>query len=313
MIVRNDKKFIPVMLMPFQEDGAIDYTALAELVAYYLDAGAGGLFANCLSSEMFNLSKEEMLKSVSFIVEKVNGRVPIVATGTFEDSLENQAQFVRQIYATGVDAVIAITGLLAKEDDSEETFRRNVENLLEWTADVPLGFYECPVPYKRIIQPDFLGQLAKTGRIKYHKDTSLDMRSIEAKIRETAGCVDFGLYDAYMAHAVDTLKAGSAGLSCIQGNYFPEMIVWLCDNYNQADKRDAVAQVQGFLIDHMEVMHYAYPTSAKYVLHKLGHAIPVRSRRKDIEELDEQAQQNLEALMEKYDRLKSEIGGFVRE
>lgn len=71
--------------------------------------------------------------------------------------------------------------------------------------------------------------------------------------------------------------------------------------------------VQRFLIDHMEVMHYAYPTSAKYVLHKLGHAIPVRSRRKDIEELDEQTQQNLEALMEKYDRLKAEIGGFVRE
>jgi len=41
---------------------------------------------------------------------------------------------------------------------------------------------------------------------------------------------NFGLYDAYMKHAVESLKAGSAGLSCIQGNYFPKLRVWLCDN-----------------------------------------------------------------------------------
>ncbi len=36
---------------------------------------------------------------------------------------------------------------------------------------------------------------------------------------------DFGLYDAYMVHAIESLKAGSAGLSCIQGNFFPELIL----------------------------------------------------------------------------------------
>src|SRR5690606_41763530 len=106
--------------------------------------GAGGLFANCLSSKMYQLSQEERLESVSFIVKKVNGRVPIVATGTFEDTIENQAEFVKAMYATGVDAVIVITGLLAKEDDSEETFYANVEKLLALTDNVPLGFYECP-------------------------------------------------------------------------------------------------------------------------------------------------------------------------
>src|SRR5690606_14362338 len=126
-MIQKDKKFIPVMLMPFQEDETIDYNALGELVEYYLEAGAGGLFANCLSSEMFDLSKEEMIRSVSFIVEKVDGRVPIVATGTFEATIENQAQFVKDIYATGIDSVIVITGLLAKEEDSEETFETNVE------------------------------------------------------------------------------------------------------------------------------------------------------------------------------------------
>ncbi len=301
--MENNKKFIPVMLMPFQEDETIDYNALGELVEYYLEAGAGGLFANCLSSEMFNLSKEEMLKSVSFIVNKVNGRVPIVATGTFEDSIENQATFVKDIYATGIDCVIVISSLLAKEEDTEETFQNNVRQLLALTGDTPLGFYECPVPYKRVLSADFLGELVKTGRIKYHKDTSLDIHSIHAKIAAAQGVENFGLYDAYMAHAVETLKAGSAGLSCIQGNYFPDLVVWLCDNFDDADKQEKVAQVQQFLIDNMDVMHYAYPTSAKYVLNKLGHAIQVVSRRKDIEELDEQTKQRLNQLLVSYEQL----------
>lgn len=277
-MIQMNKKYVPVMLMPFQEDKTIDYSALRALVEYYLEAGAGGLFANCLSSEMYALSKEEMLESVSFIVNQVNGRVPIVATGTFEDSIENQAKFVRKIYATGVDAVIVITGLLAKEDDSEDVFRANVQQLLSLTGDVPLGFYECPVPYKRILSADFLKQLVATGRIKYHKDTCLDINSIHAKIAATKDETRFGLYDAYMAHAVDSLRAGSAGLSCIQGNYFPEIVVWLCENYDNADKQEEVNKVQKFLIDNMDVMHDTYPLSAKYVLKTLGHPIELVSR-----------------------------------
>jgi 4-hydroxy-tetrahydrodipicolinate synthase len=184
------KKFVPVMLTPFQEGNSIDYKILEDLIEFYLEAGAGGLFANCLSSEMYQLTKEEMLASVSFIVEKVNGRVPIVATGTFPDSIENQAAFVKKIYSTGIDSVIVITSLLAGEEDSEEVFEANVKQLLALTGDVPLGFYECPVPYKRILSAAFLGELVETGRIRYHKDTCLDIDSVRDKIEASKDAED---------------------------------------------------------------------------------------------------------------------------
>ena len=41
---RSKKKFIPVMLMPFQEDKSIDYDSLEMLIEFYLEAGAEGLF-----------------------------------------------------------------------------------------------------------------------------------------------------------------------------------------------------------------------------------------------------------------------------
>lgn len=306
-MIRNNKEFIPVMLMPFCEDKTIDYGALEYLIELYLEAGAKGLFANCLSSEMFELSKQEMVESVSFIVQKVRGRVPIVATGTFPGAIEQQAAFVKEIYGTGIQAVIVITSLMADEHDNEETFRSNVKQLLDLTDNVPLGFYECPVPYKRVINPEFLGELAQTGRIKYHKDTSLDLDNVKEKIEVTADVADFGLYDAYMVHAVDTLKAGSRGLSCIQGNYFPELVVWLCNNFNDDLEQDKVEQVQQFFIDNMDVMHYAYPASAKYYLRGTYSWMGTTCRRTDIESLDEETKTKLNELKESYDKLKMRI------
>lgn len=304
--MKNNKKFIPVMLMPFREDKSIDYVALDSLVDFYLESGAGGLFANCLSSEMFDLSMEEMLQSVTHIVKRVNGRVPIVATGSFGATLAEQASAVQKIYSTGVSAVILITGLLAKESESEEVFRTNVLELLALTGDVPVGFYECPVPYKRVISAEMLGEFVKTGRVKYHKDTCLDIELVSAKIAATSDEPSFGLYDAYMAHATESLKAGSAGLSCIQGNYFPELVVWLCNHYNDAQLSSKITAVQSFFQKNMDVMHATYPASAKYILQQRGLKIGSTCRNGSVVP-DQTAFAELNILLDQAENLIAEL------
>jgi 4-hydroxy-tetrahydrodipicolinate synthase len=273
------KGFIPVMLMPFQNDGLIDYPALTRLTEMYIEAGAAGLFANCLSSEMFELSTEERLQSIRHVVAVAGGAVPVVATGTFAGALSEQADFVKQVHEAGTEAVIVITGLLAEETDSDAAFNERIFSLLDQTPGIPLGFYECPVPYKRVLSPEQLGQFVATGRVTYHKDTCLDIDQVRAKIAAAAGH-KFGLYDAYMGHAVESLRAGAAGLSCIQGNFFPELIVWLCHNYDNPQLASEVARVQQFFIQNMGVMHDVYPTIAKYSLKQRGLDISTFTRRK---------------------------------
>ena len=303
-MIRSNKKFIPVMLMPFTEDKKIDYKVLKDLVEFYLKAGAEGLFANCLSSEMFELGKDEMIDSINFIVNEVHGRVPIVATGSFGNTISEQADFIKEVYATGIEAVIVITSLLAEENDEESLFEDNVRKLMELTPNIPLGFYECPIPYKRIMSPTFLSEIVQSDRIKYYKDTSLDLNSIKSKLHSTQGFPEFGLFDAYMVHAVGSLQAGSAGLSCIQGNYFPELIVWLCKNYDDPNLQVQIDKVQNFLIENMDVMHYAYPASAKYFLQLTGFEIQTSCRRTDIEPLDDETKEKLKQLKISYDQLK---------
>lgn len=293
------------MLTPFLSNGNIDFPALTQLTEIYLQAGSSGLFANCLSSEMFELTDKERIQVIKHVIKVVNGAVPVVATGTFGEPISKQADFVKAISDTGVEAVIAITSLLANEEESDEIFNDRVFELLHQTDEIPMGFYECPVPYKRVLKPQQLADFVATGRVIYHKDTSLDLIQIKEKLKLTDGHA-FGLYDAYMVHAVESLKAGTAGLSCIQGNYFPELIVWLCDHYNDNHLKDDVAAVQHFLMENMDVMHNVYPVVSKYFLQKRGLNISTFTRR-NVGAFTSDVAKELEKLFDDYTALRSDL------
>ena len=123
----------------------------------------------------------------------------------------------------------------------------------------------------------------------------------------TAAGYDFGLYDAYLGHAVESLKSGSHGLSCIQGNFFPEVIVWVCENYDDPELAEEVEAVQEFFSDNMEVMHAVYPPVAKYFLQKRGMDISVYSRtNRDV--VDGVVRGKIDRLFEECRELKEELG-----
>ncbi len=300
------KGFIPVMLTPFLDNGAIDFPGLRALTDLYIKAGATGLFANCLSSEMYELTDDERIAITQTVVEQAAGRVPVVATGTFDVPIAEQAAFVKRIYDIGVQAVIVITGLMVKENESDEVFIENVTQLLDQTPGIPLGFYECPVPYKRVISAEILEKLMPSGRIVYHKDTCLDAIEVKKRI-EVGKAYNFGLYDAYMVNAVSSLTDGAAGLSCIQGNIYPELITWICNNYENPSSTENLKIVQQFLLDSMDLVHTAYPTIAKYSLKKRGLPITIFTRR-EVEELTPELTTAMDELISKTAHLYHQIG-----
>lgn len=299
------KEFIPVMLTPFKENGEIDFNGLTELTEFYIKSGASGLFPNCLSSEMFDLTEQERLQVVKHVVNVAGGAVRVVAAGTFGGEIQTQADFVKKIYETGADAVIVITNMLASQQEPDEVFNAHMFKLLDLTDSIPLGFYECPVPYKRLISPEQLELFVATNRIIYHKDTCLDIEQVKQKLK-AGNERNFGLYDAYMGHAVVSLKAGASGLSCIQGNYWPELIVWLCENFNNSSLTKEVDRVQQFFIDNMEVMHHAYPVTAKYYLQKRGLSMSTFTRQ-EVGVLTSEIKNNIDKLYKDYNNLENEL------
>jgi 4-hydroxy-tetrahydrodipicolinate synthase len=305
--MKNIKKgFVPVMITPFLNSGEIDFDGLTRLTERYLEAGVTGLFANCLSSEMYDLSESERLLLVKHVIKVVNGKVPILATGNFGGSINEQAIFVKKIADLGVNAVIAITSLLATKEEPDAVFDERVFQLFQLTSNIPMGLYECPSPYKRTINSTQLKAFTDSGRITYLKDTCLDIEQVSKKLIATKDCSQFGLYDAYMIHAIESLTAGSAGLSCIQGNYWPELVVWICDNYNNPDLATERTMIMNFLEKNMQLMHDVYPATSKYYWQKRGLPITTFTRQKG-SELTAAVARDIDKLHDEYNALVNEL------
>jgi 4-hydroxy-tetrahydrodipicolinate synthase len=277
MVVMPDKKFVPVMITPYNLKAEVDLDVVTTLIEFYLAAGVKGFFANCLSSEMFSITEDERLNLTAHIVKQVRGRVPVVATGSFGLTIADKALFIRKIYDTGIDAAIMITGHFAKEEDADDVLLRNFEQLFQATGDIPLGMYECPAPYKRIISPDVFRQLLSANRLIYHKDTSITHENVQAKLdilKETNNnSMEF--YDAHTPNAAFSLQSGAKGMSSISGNFYPEAMVWMVNNATNPNKQEDVKWLQEELTKVDPLIHIAYPMSAKYFLQKRG--LPIRT------------------------------------
>ncbi|MEO5564807.1 MAG: dihydrodipicolinate synthase family protein [Chitinophagaceae bacterium] len=271
----KEKKFVPVMITPFNLKAKVDLDVVSTLVDFYLAAGVKGFFANCLSSEMFSISEDERLELTRHIVKYVNGRAPVVATGSFGLTIEDKAEFTKQIYDTGIDAVILITGHFAKVEEADDVLVKNFDKMFGLTGNIPLGLYECPAPYKRIISADVFETLLKANRLVYHKDTSILPENVKAKLEVAKGNDKLEFYDAHTPNAQFSLQAGAKGMSSISGNFYPEILVWMCDNANDPAKQEEVMWLQSELTRVDPLIHIAYPMSAKYFLAKRG--LPVRT------------------------------------
>ncbi len=257
----------PVMLTTFREDRSIDWPAVDALTEWYLAARPAGLFAVSGSSEVYALSNPERLDLASRVVARTGGRVPVVASAITSDPIDRQAELIRAMAGTGVQAVILATCQLAARDEDDGAWRGRLEGLLAATGDVPLGLYEIPRPYKRLLCPELLAWAASTGRFCWLKDTCCEMPAIRAKIRATRG-TPLRFFNAHTPLLLESLVAGGDGFCGVGANYFPSLYVWLCRHF--CEQPDAAGAIQGLLTEFDELAEKNYPLLAKTYLTASG-------------------------------------------
>lgn len=268
----------PVMLTPFTQDGKIDYEGLEHLVNWYIDRKCDGLFAVCQSSEMYYLTLEERLELARAVVKITAGRVPVIASGNIADTLEERIQETNQMAQTGVDAVVLITNSFAAQEESDEVWMERCLDFLDRIdGDIPLGFYECPYPYKRMISLENLKTCADTGRFHFLKDTCCDAALIQKRLEVIRG-TNLKLYNANTTTLLDSLKHGAVGFSGVMANFHPQLYVQLCKHYQEED----AAYLQAFLTLASLIERQYYPVNAKYHLQAIeGLPVTTYSRRMD--------------------------------
>ena len=256
----------PVMLTPFRNSGRIDWNAYEKLIDYYIEEGVAGIFAVCTSSEFFNLERSEIIDLARRSVVLAHGRISVVATGNFGESIEEQIDMIRRIAETGVDATIIATSLLPDNLHLVDQMMEIAEN-----TDAALGIYESPIPEHRTLTPNDVKEIARTGRFLALKETSRDLSIFSEKVKL---CSDTPL-KVFQANLRIFLNAGNcygAGFMGCLANTFPGLIRYYIKCLNNPGSNPK--HIRNIMLEMEAILNRnRYPASAKYLLNHLG--IPI--------------------------------------
>ncbi len=276
MVEKKIEGIVPVMITPFTEAGEIDYGGLERLIEWYIANGADSLFAVCQSSEMQFLSIAERAALGQFVVKQAAGRVPVVVSGHISDDPYSQLEELTVAADSGADGVVLVTNHLDPKNRGTETFRGNLQWLLDrLPKDLPLGLYECPAPYRRLLSDDELRFCIDSGRFVLLKDVSCDLATVKRRVAMTAG-TPFAILNANAAIAYDAMKAGSRGFNGVSTNFHPDLYKWL---YTSGTKHPELAdEVATFLVLAALAEAFGYPVLAKMYHQRIGTFASIKSR-----------------------------------
>lgn len=301
------------MITPYKKDGSIDYETAEKYVDFYFESGLGGIFAVCQSSEIFYLSLEERVELNRRVykrakeLEAKSGRpFTVVSSGHVSDTLEEQARELCAIWESGTDALILITNRLDQNNEGDDVFIKNAEALIEkLPADVKLGLYECPYPYKRLVTPKILDWCLSTGKFYYMKDTCCDASVIAQRCEQLKGS-SFKLLNANCQTLLESMRSGADGYCGIMCNFHPKLYAWLGENFEKSPQKADLVQSFIGTFGFTEV-GLPYPLTAKFHMNLCGIPTENVARNRDSDELTDYARSCMRQMKLASDYLESII------
>lgn len=103
----SDKQFagvIPILQMPFSDEGVIDYGDLGKEINWCIDVGVKGL-GIALGTEIMTLLDTERNQTLKFVVNEINGRLPLVMNSGGESTFLAK-EFSKEAESLGADALM---------------------------------------------------------------------------------------------------------------------------------------------------------------------------------------------------------------
>ena len=301
-------EMLTTMITPYRKDGSVDYETAERYVEWYYENGIDGIFAVCQSSEIFFLTLEERRELNRRVyrrakeLEQAGSRpFPVVSSGHVSHTVTEQAKELNAVWESGTDALILITNRLDPDGLGDGVFLENLKRLMSLLpAEAPLGLYECPHPYKRLVSERILNFCAESGRFTYMKDTCCDAELIAKRCEWLKGS-PLKLLNANCQTLLESMRRGAQGYCGIMCNFHPHLYAWLKENYEKetADLVQSVLGTFGFTEAGLP-----YPLTAKYHMSLCGIPTELTARNRRAAELTPYAKSCTEQMKLATDRLE---------
>ena len=227
---------IVALITPFTQDGKVNYEKLGELLDWHIANNTDAILILGTTSESPTMSHEEDLEICRFSVERVAGRVPVIASSG-SNSTQTVIEKSLDLQAAGADAVMNIAPYYNKAN--KKGMYHHFADVAD-AIDIPLIIYNVPGRTGCSIPADVIGELSKHERIIGIKEASGDL-SYVAKIAKYAN-ENFAIYSGNDDVILPVLSMGGSGVISVLANVMPKETHDMVVSYLNGDTKGALAE-----------------------------------------------------------------------
>lgn len=203
------------IVTPFDDDG-INFNRLGELIEWHISQNTDAIIICGTTGESSTMSEEEKKSAIKFTVEKVNGRIPVIA-GTGSNNTKHAIELSKYAEEVGSDALLIVTPYYNKTTQKGliEHYKTVANNV-----NIPIIVYNVPGRTGLNVLPATLKELAKHPNIKAVKEASGNISQVAEIARLCSE--DFYIYSGNDDMVVPLLSLGGKGVISVVANILPK-------------------------------------------------------------------------------------------
>jgi len=222
----------PVIVTPFDENGDVDFEALAAHDERIADAGVQGIITLGTTGEIATQTADEQREVVETVVDVSS--VPVIA-GTGTNDTRESVERTETAEAAGADGVLVVSPYY--NQPNRDGILAHYETVAT-AVDIPIIPYNVPHRTGRDLEPDEVAEIAEHPNIPGMKDSLGDMNRLTDLVVETRD-QEFDVMTGYDSLFYPLLEAGGTGVVSITGNLYPEVMVELYEAATSGDTERA--------------------------------------------------------------------------
>ncbi len=162
------------LVTPFAQDGSVDEQALSRLVDFQIDAGIDMILPCGTTGEGVTLETREWERVIAVVVERVAGRIPVVA-GAGSNSTATAIALTKRAAALGADGVLSVGPYYNRP--TQRGFYEHFRAIAE-EGGLPVVIYNVPARTGSNILAETTLRLADVPGIVAIKEASGDLRQV---------------------------------------------------------------------------------------------------------------------------------------
>ncbi len=221
------------IVTPFR-DGKIDFDNYGELIEWQIAEGTDAIISCGTTGEASTMTDEEQISVVKYCVDKVAGRVPVIA-GAGSNDTAHGVVLSKELEKAGADALLHVTPYYNK--CTQKGYIEHMKAMAE-AVTIPIILYSVKGRTGFNIQPATAAKLAEIPNIVAIKEASGDIVQCE-EIRRLCPD-DFDIYSGNDDIIVPLLSIGSKGVISVLSNVAPKDTSEMVHKYLDGDVKGAM-------------------------------------------------------------------------